>query len=173
VVGHCSRRGCSSYHRPTQCLDDAPGHDVLGATARDVELLVVLIVVGLRVRVAIDDLDHPFGILELHLLLLITLVGNKLLAFPLKGRCAIMIRLLLLLLTELLRELLNVPVLLGVVAPGVVHRAPWTALIMAEGLPRPLVTTWAMAPTSRYSSSSNGCSGQAEELRDVLHIMRG
>jgi hypothetical protein len=53
------------------CLDDVPG-----ATIHDVELLAVLVVTGLKVGVAVYDLDHPLGILELHLLLLISLVAT-------------------------------------------------------------------------------------------------
>jgi hypothetical protein len=68
-------------------------HDVPRATVHDIQLLVVLLVAGLGV--AVDDLDRPLGILELHLLLLIYLVGNLLLAFPLTGRHATMVRLLL------------------------------------------------------------------------------
>jgi hypothetical protein len=68
-------------------------HDVPRATVHDMQLLVVLLVAGLGV--AVDDLDRPLGILELHLLLLIYLVGNLLLAFPLAGRHATMVRLLL------------------------------------------------------------------------------
>jgi hypothetical protein len=64
-----------------------------------------------------------------------------------------MARLLLLLLTELLHELLDLPTLLCDVAPGVVHRAPRTALVTAKGVPWPLVASWAMTPTSRYSGS--------------------
>jgi hypothetical protein len=71
--------------------------------------------------VAVDDLDHPLGILELHVLLLVTLTGNLLLAFPLARRCAAAAWLLLLLLMELLHELLDLLTLLGVVAHGVVH----------------------------------------------------
>jgi hypothetical protein len=117
-----------------QRLDDIPRRDVPGATIHDVELLVVLVVTGLGVEVAIDDLDRPLCILELHLLLLLALVGNLLLTFPLAGRRAIVARLLLLLLTELLRELLDLLALLGTVAPRVVHRAPWTALVATKGL---------------------------------------
>jgi hypothetical protein len=80
----------------------------------------VLVAAGLRVRVAIDDLDRPLGILELHHLV-VALVGNLLIAFPLVGRCAVVAWLLLLLLAELFRELLDLLALLGVVAPGVVH----------------------------------------------------
>jgi hypothetical protein len=67
-------------------------HDVPRATVHDMQLLVVLLVAGLGV--AVDDLDRPLGIPELHLLL-IYLVGNLLLAFPLAGRHATMVRLLL------------------------------------------------------------------------------
>jgi hypothetical protein len=68
-----------------------------------VELLAVLIFTGSEVRVVVDHLDRPLGILELHFLLLLTLVVNLLLAFPLAGMRAIMAWLLLLLLMELLR----------------------------------------------------------------------
>jgi hypothetical protein len=64
------------------------------------ELLAVLIFTGSEVRVAVDHLDRPLGILELHFLLLLTLVGNLLLAFPLAGMRAITAWLLL---VELLR----------------------------------------------------------------------
>jgi hypothetical protein len=101
------------------------------------ELFAALVVTRFRVGVDVDDLDQPFGILELHLLL-VTLTGNLLLSFPLVGRRAITVRLLLLLLTKLLRELLNLPALLDVVAPGVVHWAPRPTLIAAEGLARSL-----------------------------------
>jgi hypothetical protein len=75
VVGRRSRCGCSGYHRLAQRLDNVPGRDVLGAAVDDVELLAALVVAGLGVGVAVDDLDRPLGILELHLLI-IALVGN-------------------------------------------------------------------------------------------------
>jgi hypothetical protein len=53
---------------------------------------------------------------------------------------------------ELLRELLDLSTLLGTIAPGVVPQTPWTTLVTVEGLPWPLVATWATAPTSRCSS---------------------
>jgi hypothetical protein len=91
-----------------------------------VQLLVVLIITGFEVgvRAAIDDLDHPLGVLELHLLLIVTLMDNLLLACPLVRRHAVAARLLLM---EVLCELLDLPTLLGIVALGVVHRAPQTA----------------------------------------------
>jgi hypothetical protein len=118
------------------------------------EVLAVLVVTGFKVGVGvvIDDLDRPLGILELHLLLLVP-GGNLLLAFPLMGRHAITAWLLLLLLVELLCELLDLPSLLGAMAPRVVHRTPRITLVSAGGLPQLLVTSWAMAPTSHYSSS--------------------
>jgi hypothetical protein len=118
MVGHRSRRGCSGCHHSVQRLDDALERDAPGAIVDDVELLAMLIVTGLGVRVVIDDLDHPLGILELHLLLVVALMGNVLLAFLLVGRWAVMVRLLLI---ELLHELLDLPALLSAVTPGFVH----------------------------------------------------
>jgi hypothetical protein len=119
-----------------------------------VELLVVFVGAGVKVRVAVDNLERPLGVLELQLLLLVAVGGNLLLAFPLLGRRAIASWLLLLLLAELLRKLLDILALLCTVAPGVVYRAPWTALIAAEA-------TWATTPTYRSSNnSSSGSSGQ-------------
>jgi hypothetical protein len=46
------------------------------------------------------------------------------------------------------RQLLDLLTILHVVAPGVVYRAPKIALVAAGGLPRLLVTTWAMTPTA-------------------------
>jgi hypothetical protein len=69
--------------------DAASRRDALGAAVHDMELLAALVVTGLGFRVAVDDLDHPLGVLELLLLLLIALMGNLLLAFPLAGRHAV------------------------------------------------------------------------------------
>jgi hypothetical protein len=110
--------------------------------------------------VAIDDHDRPLGVLELHLLHLVALVGNMMLAFLLVGRCAVVARLLLLLLAELLYELLDLLALLEAVAPGVVHRAPGTALVATGGLLRPLVAAWAMTPTNHCSNSGSGSTCQ-------------
>jgi hypothetical protein len=68
MVGHRSWRGHNGCQHSVQRLDDAPGCDVPGATIDDMELLEALVVAGLRVGVVVDDLDHPLGILELHLL---------------------------------------------------------------------------------------------------------
>jgi hypothetical protein len=69
-----------------QRLDDSPGRDVPGAAIDDMELPAALFVTGLRVGVIIDDLDRSLGILELHLLLVVALASNMLLAFLLVGR---------------------------------------------------------------------------------------
>jgi hypothetical protein len=69
-----------------QRLDDSPGRDVPGAAIDDMELPATLFVTGLRVGVIIDDLDRSLGILELHLLLVVALASNVLLAFLLVGR---------------------------------------------------------------------------------------
>jgi hypothetical protein len=103
--------------------------------------------------VVVNDLDHALGILELHLLLVVALMSNVLLAFMLAGRHVVAVRQLLLLLTELLRELLDPLALLGTVAPGVVQRAPWPAIITTGGLARSLVTAWATAFTDLYGKS--------------------
>jgi hypothetical protein len=119
--------------------------------------------------VAVDDLDHPLGILELHVLLLVTLMGNLLLAFELARRCAAAAWLLLLLLMELLHELLDLLTLLGVVAPGVVHQAPWPALVTTGELAQSLVIVWAMAPT--YGCSNNSGSGSTCQQLVVVGLL--
>jgi hypothetical protein len=43
----------------------------------------MLIVARFKVRVVVDNLDHPHGILEPHVLLVVALVDNVLLAVPL------------------------------------------------------------------------------------------
>jgi hypothetical protein len=115
----------------------------------------MLVVAGFEVRVAVDDLDRPLGILELHLLLVVTLMGNVLLAYLLAGRRAIVARLLLLLLVELLHDLLDLPTLIGDVASGVVHRALRPTLVAAGGLVWSLVSAWALAHTSCCCDSSD------------------
>jgi hypothetical protein len=109
--------------------------------------------------VAVDSLESPLGILELHLLL-VALERNLLLPFPLAVRRAVTARLLRLLLAELLHEFLDLPTLLRAVAHRVVYRAPRTTLIAAGGMSQPLVTSWAMTPTGHSNSSDSGNSGQ-------------
>jgi hypothetical protein len=123
-----------------------------------VEYLVAL--VDTRVGVAGDGLQHPLGILELHLLLLLNLWADLLFALLLTGMHAFMTQLLLHLFTIFLCELLDFPALLDVVVPGVVHRAPCATVVVVLRLMGVLVIVRVMAPTSCYSSSSSGCPGQ-------------
>jgi hypothetical protein len=123
------------------------------------ERLAALVVAGLRVGVAIDDLQCPLGILKLHLCVFLLLGVRLLLALSLAGRHAIL-ALLLHLFTELFRELLDLPALRRGIARGVVHRALRVVVVAigwltgAFGASRP-----AMAPTHRCSCGS-GCSSQ-------------
>jgi hypothetical protein len=55
-----------------------------------VKCLAVLVVSRLRVKVAIDGLQCPLGILELHLYVFLLLQVHLLLALPLAGRRAIL-----------------------------------------------------------------------------------
>jgi hypothetical protein len=65
------------------------------------------------VRVAIDNLECPLSVLERHLLILVALRDDLLLALSVSGRCVIVVQLQLLLLTEPLCKLLDLPTLLG------------------------------------------------------------
>jgi hypothetical protein len=112
----------------------------------------MLIITGLRVRVAIDGLQCPLGILKLHLCVFLLLGVHLLLALPLV--------LLLHLFVELFRELLDLPALRHGMARGVVHRALRTAVVAIGWLTGAFVASQpAMAPTRCYSCSS-GRSGQ-------------
>jgi hypothetical protein len=91
--------------------------------------LAVLIVTGLGVGVAVDGLQCPLGILELHLYILLLLRIYLFLALPLTGRSAVPTWLLLHLLMEFFRELLDLPTLQRVVAPTVVHGALRAAIV--------------------------------------------
>jgi hypothetical protein len=88
-----------------------------------VELLAVLIGTRVGVGVVVHYLERPLGVLELHLLLLVTLGGNFLLALPPLGRSGITTWLLLLLLAELFHELHDLPALLSTMVHGVVYQA--------------------------------------------------
>jgi hypothetical protein len=149
----------------------ALGCDVPGASIHDVELLTTLVGAGVGVRVVIDGLECPLGVLELHVLLFVTLRGNMLLAFLLPGRRAVMAWLLLLLLMKLLRKLPDLTALLCTMASGVVYRAPQTTLITARGLPQLLVTTWATAHTSCCSSGSGSTSQRLVVAADLLLLL--
>jgi hypothetical protein len=74
------------------------------------ERLAALVVAGLRVRVVIDGLQFPLGILELHLYAFLLLWVHLLFALPLAGRRGVL-ALLLHLVAELLHELLNLSAL--------------------------------------------------------------
>jgi hypothetical protein len=93
-----------------QGLDDAPRGDVLGTSEHDMEHLAVLIVAGLRVRVAIDGLQRHPGILELYLYVFLLMRVQFLFALPLVRRRAVL-ALLLHLVAELFRELFDLPAL--------------------------------------------------------------
>jgi hypothetical protein len=71
----------------------------------------VLVVTGLRVGVAIDNLQCPLGILKLHLCVFLLLGVHLLLALPLAGRHTILALLLLHLFMELFHELLDLAAL--------------------------------------------------------------
>jgi hypothetical protein len=101
-----------------QRLDDALGRNVPRAAIHDMKMLVALVGARVRVGVAVDGLQLPFGILECHvlILLLVVLLDNLRLALlALRGR-AVASWLLLLLLMELLRKLLDFPALLRALA---------------------------------------------------------
>jgi hypothetical protein len=115
----------------------------------------VLIAAGLRVGVAIDRLQCPFGILELHFLLLP--FAYLLLPLPLVGGCAILARLLLHLFAELFRELLDLLALRHGMPRGVMYQALRTALVTVGQLAGALVASLATpAPIRRYGDSRRG-----------------
>jgi hypothetical protein len=134
------------------------------------ERLAALVVTGLRVRVAIDGLQCPLGILKLHLYVFLLMGVHLLLALPLAGRHAILV-LLLHLFTELFRELLDLPALDRGMAHGVVHRALRAAIIAIGRLTGEFVASRiTMAPT-RYCSCSSGRSGQRLVAASLLLLL--
>jgi hypothetical protein len=66
VVGCRLRHRCGRRHRMTQGLDDASGRDVLGAPIYHVECLVTLVGAGVGVRVVVDRLCRPLGVIEVR-----------------------------------------------------------------------------------------------------------
>jgi uncharacterized membrane protein len=110
------------------------------------ECLVVLVVVELRVRVVVDGLHLPLGVLECHFYIPLLFWIHLLLALLLAGRRAFFAQLLLFL-AKLLRELLDLPTLTHAMAHRVMHRASGTTVINAECLTGALVTSWASAPS--------------------------
>jgi hypothetical protein len=107
----------------------------------------MLIGAGVGVRVAEDGLQHPLGILELHLLILLRI--HLLFVIPLAGRCALLAQLLLLL-AELFHELLDFPSLFDTVTRGVMHRALHAIVIATRHLTGALAISRSMVPTSRH-----------------------
>jgi hypothetical protein len=130
----------------------------------------LLVVAGLRVRVAIDGIQCPLGILKLHLYVFLLLGVHLLLALPLAGRHAIL-ALLLHLLAELFHELLDLPALRHGVACGVVHWALCAIVVTIGWLTGAFVTSRpAMTPTSRCSCCS-GRSGQWLVAANLLILL--
>jgi hypothetical protein len=123
------------------------------------ECPAALIVARFRVGVAVDSLQRPFRILELQFLILLHV--HLLLPPPLVGGRAILVLLLLHLLAELFRELLDLLAFRRGVACGVVHWALCAAFITIRLLAGALVTSLATsAPTGRYCSCyDRGCLG--------------
>jgi hypothetical protein len=89
-VQHCFWFWGRRHNFSAQGLDDAPGCDVPRTTEHDVERLAVLVVTGLGVGVAVDGLQCPLGILELHLYVLLLPWVDFLLALLLTGKHAIL-----------------------------------------------------------------------------------
>jgi hypothetical protein len=111
----------------------------------------VLVVAGLRVGVAIDDLQCPLGILKLHLCVFLLLRVHLLLALPLAGRRAIL-ALLLHHFAELFRKLLDLSALRCAMTRGVVHRALRATIVTIGRLTGAFVASRsATAPTRRSS----------------------
>jgi hypothetical protein len=69
-----------------QGFDDAPGCVVPRTFEHDMECLAALIVIGLRVKVDIDGLQCPPGILKLHLYIFLLLRDLFLFTLTLAGR---------------------------------------------------------------------------------------
>jgi hypothetical protein len=142
----------------TQGFDDAPGCDVPGTSEHDMERIALLVVAGLKVEVAIDGLQCPSGILELHLYVFLLLRVHFLFALPLAGRGAVLV-LLLHLVTELFHELLDLSVFRRGVACGVVHRALHATVITIRQLTGVFVASWPPTAPTRHYSSDGGRSG--------------
>jgi hypothetical protein len=134
-------------------------------------LLAALVGARVRVRVTIDGLETSFGVLELHLIILVILLDSLLFALPLLRWCAIVAWLQLLLVVKLLHKLLDLLALLGVAMLGVVYRAPWNALITVEGLSPLFVARWATTPTSCCSYSRGSTSQRLVLSTSLLLIL--
>jgi hypothetical protein len=135
-----------------------------------VKRLAALVVAGLIVGVAIDGLQCPLGILELHLCVFLLLRVHLLLALPLVGRRTIL-ALLLHLFTELFHKLLDLPALRRGMAHGLVHRALRAAVVTIGRLTGAFVASRsATAPTRCYSCSS-GHPGQWLGAASILLLL--
>jgi hypothetical protein len=113
---------------------------------------VTLIVTILGVKVAIPGLQHPLGVLELHVLMFLLLGVHLLFALPLEGRRVLLAWLLLLFMKQF-HKLLDLLALTHVVVHGVVHRGSGATVIAVGRLMRVLVASWASAPTRRRTYS--------------------
>jgi hypothetical protein len=109
------------------------------------EHLVVLIVTGLRVEVAIDGLQCPPGILELHLYFFLLLWVHFLFALSLAGR-HVVLALLLHLFMELFCELLKLSALRRAMALRVMHQALHAAVITIGQQTGAFLTSWPPRP---------------------------
>jgi hypothetical protein len=118
---------------------------------------VVLVVAGLKVRVSVNGLHLPLGVLECHFFVFLLLRIHLLFTFPLVRRRALLAQLLLFLM-ELLCELLDLLTPTHVVARRVMHQAFGAAVITAGCLTGALVASWASASTCHYSCSCGGAS---------------
>jgi hypothetical protein len=159
VVRCCFRCRRRRHNLSAQSLDDTPRHDGPATSKHDMERLVALVVVGLKVRVAIDGLQCPLRILKLHLCIFLLLGVQLLLALPLARRRAIM-ALLLHLFAELFCELLYLPALRRGVAHGVVHRTLRVAVVAIGWLTGAFVTSRPTTAPTRRCSCGRGRSDQ-------------
>jgi hypothetical protein len=101
----------------------------------------VLVVTGIRVGVAIDGLQCPPDILELHLYVFLFLWVRFLFALPLAGRRTVL-ALLLHIVVKLFCKLLDFPAFRCGMARGVVHRALRDAVVTIGQLTGAFVTFW-------------------------------
>jgi hypothetical protein len=162
--------GLTYYQLSAQGLDDALGHNVLGAPEHNVECFAMLVVARLGVRVAIQGLQCPLGVLELHLLVFLLLGVHLLFALSLAGRRAFLVRLLLLFM-ELFCELIDLSTLTHAVVCGVVHRASGVAVVTVGHFMGPLVASWAMTPTHHRSYGSGSTSQRLVVAADLLVVV--
>jgi hypothetical protein len=131
--------------------------------------LAGLVVTGLRVRVAIDGLQCPLGILKLHLFIFLLLGVDLLLALPLVGRRTILA--LLHLFTELFHKLLDLLALRRGMARGVVHRALHAAVVAIGWLTEEFVASRTTIAPSHRCSCGSGRPGQRLVAASLLLVV--